>query len=127
MVTMDMFMGYRRIRTADLRHCICVYLCSSVVNISQTNADQPDKCSPTAKRIHRKACKVRKDNVVSASRPLRCKIIINCHARNVVYQALPALYTTASSIPSSALTTPNPDDPWDGVWFVEEGSAVGII
>ena len=48
----------------------------------------------------------------------------NCHAIGVVYQVLPALYTTASSIPSSAPATPNPDDPWDCGWFVDEGSVV---
>ena len=40
------------------------------------------------------------------------------------YHALPALYTTASSIPISAPTPPNPGDPWDGDWFVDEGSVV---
>ena len=40
------------------------------------------------------------------------------------YQVLQALYTTASSIPGSAPAPPNPGDPWDGDWFVDEGSVV---
>ena len=33
------------------------------------------------------------------------------------------LAISISAIPSSALTTPNPGNPWDGVWSVDEGSA----
>jgi hypothetical protein len=40
------------------------------------------------------------------------------------YQALSVLYTPANNIPSSAPTTPNPGDLWDGNWFVDEGSVV---
>ena len=47
-----------------------------------------------------------------------------CHASGIVYQALPALYTTASIIPSIAPAPPNPGDPWDCDWFVDEGSVV---
>ncbi|MCG7849357.1 MAG: hypothetical protein MIO93_09300 [ANME-2 cluster archaeon] len=42
---------------------------------------------------------------------------------DMVYQFFPDQYPTASIIPISAPTTPNPGDPWDGGdWSVDEGS-----